>query len=312
MTTTTLKSTAKDFFLHLFSIIALGWTVGNFLSLAFLYINRWYPDALDTPFEYDLGSLRFAVASLVIIFPLYLLVMRSIGKIIAEHVEKRDFWARKWMIYLTLFIAAITIAGDLVTLVYNLLGGETTIRFILKTIVVLITASAVGTYYFFESHEETTNQSKQIQRIISITAGLLILAAIITGFFFAGSPFTARQKKLDEQRVSDLQTIQWQIVEYWRNKKHLPETLALLPDPIRGVSVPLDPVSRTSYGYQVNSTTTFELCANFTLATSSSTLTTAIAPYSSPSAFRNGENDWGHGIGLTCFSRTIDPDFFKQ
>src|SRR5438132_4874360 len=43
----------------------------------------------------------------------------------------------KWLIYLTLFVAALIIIGDLVSLIYNFLGGDVTIKFVLKALSVL-------------------------------------------------------------------------------------------------------------------------------------------------------------------------------
>jgi hypothetical protein len=43
---------------------------------------------------------------------------------------------RRWLTYLTLFVAACVLIGDVVSLVYNVLGGELTARFVLKSITV--------------------------------------------------------------------------------------------------------------------------------------------------------------------------------
>ena len=54
---------------------------------------------------------------------------------------------RKWLTYLTLLVAAIAIVGDAITLVYNVLNGGLTTRFILKVLVVAAIAAAAFAYY---------------------------------------------------------------------------------------------------------------------------------------------------------------------
>ena len=57
---------------------------------------------------------------------------------------KRASKVRRWLTYLTLFASASALIGDVTTLVYNALGGELTIRFVLKVITVgLIAGTAL-------------------------------------------------------------------------------------------------------------------------------------------------------------------------
>jgi hypothetical protein len=44
-------------------------------------------------------------------------------------------------------VAACALIGDVTTLVYNLLGGELTVRFVLKVLTVGIIAGTAFTYY---------------------------------------------------------------------------------------------------------------------------------------------------------------------
>ena len=50
---------------------------------------------------------------------------------------------RRWLTYLTLFVAAGFLIGDVTGVVYNLLGGEITTRFALKVLTVATIAGAV-------------------------------------------------------------------------------------------------------------------------------------------------------------------------
>ena len=68
---------------------------------------------------------------------------------------KRASKIRRWLTYMTLFITAGFIIGDLIALVNNLLGGGLTWRFVLKVLTVAIIAGAVFGYYTWDlRHEE--------------------------------------------------------------------------------------------------------------------------------------------------------------
>ena len=143
------KSTPKDVFYHLLSIVTLYMSAISFITLLLQLINSWLPD----PLEYSSGvnnAIRWSAAILIVAFPVYLLMMWLINKDIALMPARRELRVRKWLGYLTLFIAAITAIIDVGTLVYNLLGGELTTRFILKILVVLAVAATVFFYYLRE------------------------------------------------------------------------------------------------------------------------------------------------------------------
>ncbi len=124
-------------------------------SLLFSFIDRGFPDPADRFTEqWARDSMRWATASLVIAFPIFLFISRHIQSTIARDPIKRLSPIRRWLTYLTLFIAASILIGDLTTLVYNLLGGELTIRFILKVLVVGAIAGTVFGFYLGDVRRE--------------------------------------------------------------------------------------------------------------------------------------------------------------
>lgn len=146
------KASPKDVFLHLFAMATFYFSVVNFLILVFQYVDKLYPDSLTNQYYYSGidSTIRFALASLIIIFPVYLLTSWYVNKIYKEHPEKRDIRIRKWLVYLTLFIAAGTVLGDLVTLVNSFLAGDLTAKFIIKVLAVLFVAGASFVYYLWD------------------------------------------------------------------------------------------------------------------------------------------------------------------
>src|SRR3989344_356135 len=147
------KNLPRDVFLYLLSVVTLVASAISFGILVFQYINVYFPDLLTdyyfSPSSYY-GSIRQALAALIVIFPVYIWVSRFLKKDINENPEKRDLKIRKWLLYFTLFVAAIAIIIDLIVLLNNFLEGELTLRFILKVISILFIASSVFYYYLNE------------------------------------------------------------------------------------------------------------------------------------------------------------------
>lgn len=146
--------------------------------------------------------------------------------------------------------------------------------------------------------------------IISIIA--VIALAVIVGFFVIGSPKQERLRRFDERRISDLQTIQWQIINYWQNKNNLPQSLSDLNDNISGFRVPVDPEIGTVYEYVARGPLQFSLCATFAAETQkqgSLQSGVSVIPEYQPGF---SPEYWNHGAGRTCFDRAIDKDFYKK
>ena len=80
-------------------------------------------------------------------FPVFLYVARLTGRETRRDPSKRASKVRRWLTYLTLFVAAGVLVGDVTSLVYSLLGGELTARFVLKVSTIAVIAGAVFGYY---------------------------------------------------------------------------------------------------------------------------------------------------------------------
>jgi hypothetical protein len=143
---------AREAFLHLLNFAAFYTAIIAVTVLYFTYINRLFPDpALDPSYRYDtpdFSGIRWSLASVIVAFPLFLWISRILLREMRAVPEKASSIIRRWLTYLTLFLAAITIMVDGMTLIYNLLEGELSIRFLLKVFVVLALAGLTFTYYF--------------------------------------------------------------------------------------------------------------------------------------------------------------------
>jgi uncharacterized membrane protein len=226
-----------------------------------------------------------------------------LNKIYRREAAVRESKIRKWLIYLTLFIASLVIIGDLVSVINTFLGGEITARFTLKAFSVLLVAAIIFGYYLDDVRRETPTKSAKYFAWIS---GVIVLVTIVAAFFIVGSPATARLIQYDQQKVSDLQGIQSQIVSYWQNKGSLPATLSALNDSISGYSVPTDLQTKASYEYNIKDAInlSFELCTIFNRPIPKN-VTMPLYPV----GIGIGQN-WDHSSGRVCFERTIDKQLY--
>lgn len=298
------KTGPRDVFSHLLAVIFLYCGVFAFGSILFSFINMWFPDALDY-YGASIGSqLRFPLAVLVVIFPLYVWLTWYLANDVTKNPEKRELKTRKWLLYFTLFATTIAIVIDLVSLIFTFLNGSLTVRFVLKAAVVLAIAAAIFVYYLWAIRKGTPARENQKMKAFIYAIVVFVSVSIIYGFFVAGSPMAERARQFDQTRINDLTTMQYQIVEYWRSKRALPATLADLRNEISGYVPPLDPETNSPYEYRIVSDLSFELCATFNAASDSTDA------YTSPRSMTGQNETWQHDKGRTCFTRTIDPDLY--
>lgn len=303
------KMSPKDFFLYLGIAASLYISAGSLLALLFAVINIKFPDAaIDYGYYYQptaLEALRFPLSALVVMFPLYVFLSWYVRKDMQREPAKLQLWIRRWFIWLTLFVAGATITGDIIALLNTFLGGELTIRFILKMLAVLLVADAVFGYYFYDLRRSAQGDTR-VNKAIMIWAVVGVLASIVLGFLAIGSPATQRSLRFDNQRVMHLEQVQWEIINFWQTKEKLPVALSELQNDITGFRVPVDPETAASYEYSTKGPRAFELCATFDLPTEKPQQNGGTTDITKPYPYI--DSNWDHEAGRTCFERTIDPD----
>jgi len=147
---------AREAFMYLVLFTTLYLTTFHLGRLIFQFINLGLPDLAE--FYNYAGSarqaIRFSVASLIIAFPIFMYLSLLIGRSIKRDPSKRASKVRKWLTYMTLFVAAAVIIGDLTWLVYSFLGGEMSLRFALKAVTVAVIAGGIFGYYLWDLRQE--------------------------------------------------------------------------------------------------------------------------------------------------------------
>ena len=147
---------SQDAFFYLVLFSSLYFATYHLCSALFDFINlAWLDNGLGDRAEHIRQSLRWSVAAMIISFPLFMFMSWRVGRDLdANPAARRLSPVRRWLTYLTLFLAALTLVGDLTTLVYNMLGGELSTRFLLKVLSLALVGLSVFGYYLWDLRRE--------------------------------------------------------------------------------------------------------------------------------------------------------------
>lgn len=147
---------AREAFIYLVLFATLYISAISLNTLVFRLIERAFPDPADTAYMVQSAdeTIRWSIASVIIAFPVFLWVSRSVAKAIARDPNKRASRIRKWLTYLTLFGASMVLIVDLTALVYNLLGGDLTSRFLLKVLTAAVISGVIFVYYLWDLRDD--------------------------------------------------------------------------------------------------------------------------------------------------------------
>jgi hypothetical protein len=334
-----IKTKALDIFLYLGIAISLITSITNLLQILFVAINRRFPDVFTVGVYVDQtqSDVRFAIASLVVMFPIYVGLSWYTSKDIEKFLYKQDIAVRKIMIYCTLFVTVLTLIGTLVTTIYTYLGGELSTPFALKAVLVFVVAFAVFAYYYYSLRRNYAVKTV-VPMVITGISTIVAIGAIIWSVSIIGTPAEMRAKKIDSTRLSDISRIQQEVFNRFQATDKLPMSLLELNNAFQGYQVPTDPVTKESYKYTVttqpvvkmNYTTNkkelttaavFELCATFDTVRQFDARGQSIdkggvlmtdAMYSVSNYYYDGDQSpfWNHDKGETCFKRVITADMY--
>lgn len=270
------RATMVEIFVNLLSFILLGITATALGTLYFQIINKYFLDPLaGTVAGYGIGqvnssAVRYAIAALVVGFPLYVWALYFWFKRISVLPDKVESRLSKWLTYIILLAAAGTIIGDLIGVIFNFLQGEFTMRFFLKAITILVIAGLVFGFYYLE--RKKIQYKKDVKKswflMLFIVTAVIVVAGIIVGFFVAGSPAKARLLKFDMDKVNNLQQISNAVNQYAGSQGKLPDNLFVLkqnPTYTYYFSGVTDEQLKNDYQYRVIVKDQYELCSNFNL-----------------------------------------------
>jgi hypothetical protein len=278
-------SSAREVFLYLLASTALYTLVISLIVLFFNYLDLLFPDPAWEKWQFSEEStrstIRWSLVALMVSSPVFFGLARAIEGEIRRNPAKIQSAARKWLSYLTLFVASVTLMFDLGSLLYYFLEGALSTRIVLKVMALCVIVGTVFCYYFLSlrtpGEAEGVIPSK-LQRVCAPLAAVIIGTALVWGFIIVGSPFSVRLQKFDDRRVDDLRAIhgaiQRMVIEQAdgkvKLKRTLPATLEEIAAYVRSEQNQRelklhDPQTTEPYSYTVKGERKYELCATFAL-----------------------------------------------
>lgn len=287
---------AREAFIFLMLFATLYFVAFNVGAVLFAAIERWIPDPAFSRWDAHLASIRWGTAYILIGLPVHLWMSRIAGRSSAAHGGDASPVDR-WLTYLTLFIAALVLIGNLVVIVSSALGGELTARFILKTLVVFLIAGSIFAHHLGRMNRDEAAKPGMAWWMWT-ARGSAVGAALtmVVGLWLSGTPGAARAMQLDRHRVESLMRIRAAVTEYYRIRGAVPAALESLTTVPAGASREglADPVTGELYGYAVVDSARYRLCATFDRAT-------PVAGSRAPTAPGSDDAFWAHPAGDHCF-----------
>ncbi len=305
------SASTLDVVLNFFSFILLGLVASSLGMLYYGIINTYFPDPALSMYGYDAGTsgMTYAMASLLVAFPLYVVVVRMWFRRFRENTERMESKLTKWLTYLVLLSTSLAIVIDLITAIFYMLEGDLTVRFLLKALTILVIAGTIFAFYVLERRlvQYGAMVARQSFQLIGVGVSVLVLAGLGLGFSAVGSPGEAREVNIDQVRAQALQSISGCITQFAQARGRFPTELEELQsssqysycgsdtsDPVTYVPYEYIPgeLALSETGYMEG---TFELCATFDRAS-------ADAPRSSTGMYQK----WGtHSAGRDCDKETV-------
>jgi hypothetical protein len=290
---------AREAFLHLVMFATLY--IFTFDAGAILFaIIEWR--LRDPAVDGALGALpviRWALAGVITALPIFLWTTHVADRAIEREPEKRQSAVRRWLTYLTLFVAALVLIGNFNTIVSGALSGELGGRTLLKCLVVFAIAGAVFGHYLLGSRREEAEAETPARRVRWI--GRLGLAGtvltVVAGLVLSGAPSHSRVRELDARRLDALRQLGESVDVYYDRSGRLPHSLddVMTVPGVTFASV-RDPETHARFGYQRVDSLRYRLAATFAGADT-------LRPDGSVI-----EERWRHGRGQVWFDRAAFPN----
>ncbi|GAB4575915.1 MAG: hypothetical protein Tsb008_18090 [Rhodothalassiaceae bacterium] len=150
------RASARDGFFYLLLFTSLYVCAIALGTILFQLVNLGIPDAVaGDPYRIAVfDNIRWGIAGLIVFLPAWLWAERVTGRLRERLPAHAKSGVRRWLTWLTLFVAATIMLGDFMTLLIAFLKGELVLRLILKGLIVALIAGAVFWRYYSEQRED--------------------------------------------------------------------------------------------------------------------------------------------------------------
>ncbi|WP_135502598.1 DUF5671 domain-containing protein [Roseovarius aestuariivivens] len=194
------SSAAREAFFYGLLFVVFGMVAGNTLALLFGQANLWIPERGDVLLRGQMSGLRWPMAAVIVFVPVFWALDRADRRATRADASRRHGLMRRWLSAIAMLLAAITLLGDALYLIYSWLDGQITPRFLVKSAIVAIMAVLVLAYF---------REDRDLPlRWLSFPAGwalaALAVAALGLSFWTVGGPAQGQMEQRDRWRVADL------------------------------------------------------------------------------------------------------------
>jgi hypothetical protein len=142
------ESGPRNVFVYLLSLLTLYLSAIGVAVLIWGLADYWFPDPIQR--YRSNGAVRTGISMVVVAFPVFMYVSAYIARKLRSGELPARSMLRRVMTFVTLFIIAVTAIVDLITILYNFLGGDLTARFAVKAFGILAITGLVFLYYLGE------------------------------------------------------------------------------------------------------------------------------------------------------------------
>jgi hypothetical protein len=138
---------ARDAFLYLLNFITLGfWSVALWQIWDDL-VKRWFPDPLSVEGPSLRDDIAWQVALIIVTFPIFAFVHWLIQRELARRSELYYSPIRRWLTYVALVLAAVTIVVDAALTIEAWITGHLTAHSLLDTLGLFVLGGGIFGYY---------------------------------------------------------------------------------------------------------------------------------------------------------------------
>jgi hypothetical protein len=138
----------RNVFLYLLNLLTLYLSAIGTGMLIWGLADHWFPDPIQR-FS-STGAIRTGISMVVVAFPVFVYISAYMTRKLESGELPATSVLARVMTFATLFIIAVTAIVDLITILYNFLGGDLTARFTIKAFGILAITGLVFLYYLGE------------------------------------------------------------------------------------------------------------------------------------------------------------------
>jgi len=159
------KGGAREAFFHLTAFTCMYVAAVSLIIMLFNLVNLSISDPLDSDWETDWSrsSVRSAVSTLVVFFPLCVVFNWLVRRETRRGAIMSGGTVERWLTYLTLFVVVMTVLAEASTLIYLLLEGEMTARVLIKGCILFAVVGSAFAYLWIGTYQWSAKTKSAVQ-----------------------------------------------------------------------------------------------------------------------------------------------------